>query len=124
LDVQNVLVAFPGLKEHEAMRGLRVAVQHRLMERRLVAHRVEHAVQELKELLAPFRHDLELDQIGDGHENDSGLLRRKMAPDQRAVDNLEGKKKQRNLTCEVMVMAIVRAMVDETSPAMAARADR
>jgi hypothetical protein len=56
-------------------------------------------------------------------EMNSGWLRRKMAPDQRAVDDLEGKKAQRGLTCEVMAMAIVQAMVAEASQSMATRAD-
>src|SRR5690606_35532798 len=43
LNLDHVVVALPGLAEHEAVCRLRVAVQHGLMEHRLVAHRVEHA---------------------------------------------------------------------------------
>jgi hypothetical protein len=67
LHVQHVFMAFPGFVQQEAVLIAGIAVQHRRVIVGLVLHRIQHEVQTLQKLLAPVRHDLELDQIGNGH---------------------------------------------------------
>src|SRR5882724_7786092 len=69
LDVHDVVVALPCLVEHEAVLGFRIPMEDRLAEIRLLAHGIEHAFQKLEELVAPFGHNLEFDEIGDWHES-------------------------------------------------------
>jgi hypothetical protein len=68
LNLQHLLVAFPGLIEQEAVLVAGIAMQHRPVIGRLMLHRIQHGGQPLQELVAPLRHGLELDHIGHGHD--------------------------------------------------------
>jgi hypothetical protein len=61
-------MAFPGLVKQERVRVAGIAVQDRRVIGRLVLHRIQHEVQPLEKFVAPIRHDLELDDIGNGHD--------------------------------------------------------
>ena len=52
----------------EALAGPGIGVENRLMKHRLVAHRVEHAVEKGEEFFAPLGADVEFDELDDGHD--------------------------------------------------------
>src|SRR5438874_431676 len=69
LDAENILVALPGLIQHEPVLARRIPVENGLVEHWLAPHRVEHAFQQLKELAAPIRYHLKLDEIRHWHRS-------------------------------------------------------